>query len=789
MRRLKRRRQLRTSAVVALLLASTAFAQVRDEVLLLDLCLNARCSGIAAVVVRGERVLVDREALLAAGLDPTALPAERIQGRDFVEAAALGRGIEVLVDRDNLRLDLRQRPADMPAQSIDLRTRGRAAPSSPSWTAFANYAATLGDGGAEGTGAGLETLFVDAAIGRGPAALRSTAIRDRSFGWRRGLSRIEIDQPSSLRRWTIGDQVAVARDPLGGGALLGGVGVARAFDQDPYLVTFPQPFYQGVIETPGVVEVYANGALIGRRPVEAGPINLDNLGVPPGRSDVRVVIRDPFGNRQDLASASYYGGTGLLAPGLSDYALRVGAVRGGDRDDDYGDGAAWQAWYRRGLSDRLTLGVRGEGDDAFANAGFDLALRTDIGEFGAALARSRDDDAGSGHATSLSYSYGGPRAGLSLGVRRFSEGYRLLGSPFDLFGARLREDAYGTLSWSPASRMSLQLGYGRQRREGLAAERNASLSSTWRLSPGSQLLLAVQRSEGLYEDLSALLSLSVALDRHSVSFSAREQRLRAPGQAETRSHGYGVDARRSRPVGTGWGYDLSLQHDAIGNSGFGQVEYQGRHGRYALQGSHFGGRSDARLLLSGAVVGVGGRAFATPPMESGFALVRVPGVAGVPILRENQAVGRTDARGDLLVRDLIPYYANQVALDPAQVPLDHEIINGATQLSVFRNTGAVAVLDVQPLRALSGLLHLRDAGGTRPAAFGLLHLEHAGSTYTSPLGAGGRFYFEQLPPGRHRARVESEGAIAECAIEVPAAQAAGIHDLGIVECIAPQGEP
>src|SRR5690606_41410938 len=114
----------------------------------------------------------------------------------------------------------------------------------------------------------------------------------------------------------------------------------------------------------------------------------------------------------------------------------------------------------------------------------------------------------------------GPRggaAGLSLGAGRCSEGPRLLGSPFYLFGARLREDAYGTLSWSPASRMSLQLGYGRQRREGRAAERNASLSSTWRLSPGSQLLLAVQRIEGLYEDLSALLSLSVALDRHSVS--------------------------------------------------------------------------------------------------------------------------------------------------------------------------------------------------------------------------------------------------------------------------------
>ena len=787
MRRLTRRRQLRSAAAVALLLASAVSAQARDEVLLLDLCLNARCSGIAAVVVRDGVVLVDREALLAAGLDPTALPAERIQGRDFVDAAALGRGIAVEIDRDNLRLDLRQRPADMPLQAIDLRARGRAAPAAPAWTAFANYAATLGDG--RDHSPGLDTLFVDTAVGRGPAALRTTAIRDRAFGWRRGLTRVEVDQPAHLRRWTIGDQVAVARDPLGGGALLGGLGVTRAFDQDPYLVTFPQPFYQGVIETPGVVEVYANGALIGRRAVEAGPINLDNLGVPPGRSDVRVVIRDPFGNRHDLARASYYGGTGLLAPGLSDYALRVGAVRGGDLDGDYGDAVAWQAWYRRGLGDRFTLGVRGEGDDAFANLGIDAALRTDVGEFGAALARSRDDEAGSGRAASLSYSYGGPRAGLSLGVRRFSEGYRLLGSPFDLFGARLREDAYGTLSWSPASRMSLQLGYGRQRREGLAAERNASLSSTWRVSPGSQLLLAVQRNEGLYEDLSALLSLSFALDRHSVALSARGQRVTDAAGGQTRSRGYGVDARRSRPAGIGWGYDLSVQHDMFGNSGFGQVEYQGRHGRYALQGSRFGGRGDARLLLGGALVGVGGRVFATPPMESGFALVRVPGVAGVPILRENQDVGRTDTRGDLLVRDLIPYYANQVALDPAQVPLDHEILQGATQLSVFRNTGAVAVLEVRPLRALSGQLHLRGDEGVRPAAFGSVHLEHAGTRYDSPLGAGGRFYFEQLPPGRHKARVASEGASAVCTIEVPVAQAAGIHDLGIVECAVAAEEP
>ena len=637
---------------------------------------------------------------------------------------------------------------------------------------------------------GRQILFLDAAAGRGPAALRSTGYWDPDNGWRRGLTRLEIDQPGHLRRWTVGDQVAVARDPLGGGALLGGVGIERAFDQDPYLVTFPQPFYQGVIETPGVVEVYANGALIGRREVGAGPFNLQNLGVPPGRSDVRVVLRDPFGNRRDLAAASYYGGSALLAPGLSDYALRLGRVRGGSLDGDYGDDTAWQAWYRRGASDRLTLGVRGEGGGDFANAGADVALRTNLGEFGLALARSRDDTAGSGHAASISYSYGGPRAGLSLGSRRFSSGYRMVGTTFELFGARLREDAYANLSWSPATRLSMQLGYGRQRREGLPAERTTSLSSTWRLSPFAQVLLAVQRSDGLFEDTSALLSLNVALDRDSLAFSVRERRSPGEDAADVDSRGYGFDARRSRPVGIGWGYDASVQHDDFGSSGFGQLEYQGRHGRYALQADRFGGRSGARVLLNGALVGIGGRAYATPPLDSGFALVRVPGVAGVPILRENLEVGRTDARGDLLVRDLIPYYANQIALDPTQVPLDHEIVRGTARLAVFRNTGSVAVLDARPLRAFSGRLRLRDGDGERPAAFGSLRLEHGDTSQASPLGGDGRFYFEQLPAARYQAIADSDGRRANCTIEIPEPPRPGILELGEIECaVTPLEEP
>ena len=799
MRRLSAARPRRLAIAMAALLLASAAARAQDEILLLDLCLNARCSGVAAVVVREGKVLIDREALLAAGLDPTALAPMRIGDRDFVEAAALGQGIEVRIDREALRVDLVQRAADMPEQVVDLRTRTRAEAAAQPWTAFVNYAASASDRADEDENAGLESIFLDGAVGRGHAALRSTGFWDQANGWRRGLTRFELDQPEHLRRWTLGDQFAIARDPLGGGALLGGFGVERAFDQDPYLTTFPQPFYQGVIEAPGTVEIYANGALIGRREVGAGPVDLRHLGVPPGRSDVRIVVRDPFGNRHELAAATYYGSSALLAPGLTDYALRVGATREGSSfGGGYGDAPAWQGWVRRGFSDRITLGARAEGDADFVNAGIDAALRTDFGEFGLALSASEADAAGRGDAIAATYSFGNRVAGLALGVRRFSTGYRNLGMRVaddiagdfdDPFGAPLREDDYANLSWSPWTRLSLQLGYGRRRREGLAAERSATLGATWRVSERAQLLFNLQRSDGLYQDTVALLSLNYAFDRDSVALSLRDDDLRGGDGDDGGGRSLGFDARRSRPPGIGWGYDVSVQRFEGEDSGYGQLEYQGRHGRWAVQADRFGGQTRGRVLASGALVAIGGRAYATPPLESGFALVRVPGVAGVPVLRENLEVGRTDARGDLLVRDLIPYYANQIALDASQVPLTYEIERGARTVAVPRNTGALATLDVRPLYAVSGRLRLRSDGDTRPAAFGTLRLERDGAEHRSPLGAEGRFYFEQLPPGRYRARADSDGAHAQCTIEVPAPTAPGIVDLGTVDCAATAAGP
>ena len=127
----------------------------------------------------------------------------------------------------------------------------------------------------------------------------------------------------------------------------------------------------------------------------------------PGRNDVRVIVRDPFGNRSELATQTYYGGSPrLLAKGLDEYAVRIGAPRdGGGLGGGYDDQLAYQAWYRRGLSDWFTLGGRVEGDEYVRNGGLDAAVRTPLGEFAFAWAGSERDVLGRGHAHAVNYSF------------------------------------------------------------------------------------------------------------------------------------------------------------------------------------------------------------------------------------------------------------------------------------------------------------------------------------------------------------------------------------------------
>jgi outer membrane usher protein len=281
------------------------------------------------------------------------------------------------------------------------------------------------------------------------------------------------------------------------------------------------------------------------------------------------------------------------------------------------------------------------------------------------------------------------------------------------------------------------------------------------------VLFSLTRSDdGTLRDTVAQLGFTLALGRDNLNVGARHDHA---------GMGYSVDLNRSRPADTGFGYDLNLNRQGGNNLAFGRAEYQGEHGRYAVTAQSLDGHNDTSVLLSGALVAIGGRMFATPPVDSGFALARVPGLSGVQVRRENLAMGRTDAHGDVLVRGLLPYYPNRIGYDDADVPATWRA--GANQLTVAvpRHGGAVVSFDASPLRAIAGSVRLAQAGA------GVLRLHGAQHDAQSRIGDSGRFYFEDVPAGDYAIEIDLDsGAHARCAVQVPAV--AGVARLGEIDC-------
>ena len=770
-------RRLR-AATLALALASSAMvrAQDGDEILLLDLCVNGNCPGVAAVVLREDRVLIETEALRAAGVDINALPTLTIGERLFVDAKAINHGTRVRLDRDALRVDIDIAAENLPLQAVNLRTRRPADSVQLPLTAFVNYAATLGK-------AAERNAFLDGGVGKGSLALRSTALWQRTGGWQRGLSRFEFDRSNALQRWTLGDQFAVTPDALGGGALLGGIGVERAFEQDPFLVTFPQPFVAGVLESPGTVEVYSNGALIARRALQPGPFSLDNIGVPPGRSDVQVVVRDNFGNRRDLSAARFYTTTTLLAPGLSDYGLRLGLPRTQAFAGSYNGDPALQGFYRRGVAKRLTLGGRIEADAQLRNAGVNLVWQLPVGDVQFDLAGSDSDGLGDGRAHALIYNRVGRKVGFSLGQRQFTANYRNLGQDAAPILAQLRLDRFGALSLAPGLNYSVLLTFGEQRFTGGLRAHTQGANLTWRIGQRSQLVFGLQhRSGGGVNDLAGIVSLNIALDTRASRW-APDSIGSALAFDDSGNASLRLDTQRSRPPGVGAGYDVSVLSNNDGQQqGFARVEYQAPFARLALDAEQRSGERNLRGIISGGVVAIGGRTYASPPLDSGFALVRT-GLADLVVQRENLDVGRTDAHGDLLVREMLPFFPSQVGIEQQSIPLAYRFGTLEHAVAVPRNAGAIVGFDISPMHAARGRVVLQHGDGqTQAARFGRITVPTAIGPLQSRLGGSGAFWFDDLLPGRHPGTVTTDSGTAHCMLEVPDDASNGIADLGEVIC-------
>jgi outer membrane usher protein len=745
-----------------------------DQRAILALAVNLIDKGEAFVVLRGHDVLLLVSDLEGAGVKNFTGLREPIGGKLHVSLQSLASsGISYELDERALTLKVTAQSVDLGHTSIDLGgTRPQGVISSDEGSGFLNYALRLQD-----------FRHVSAFSEAGATyknGLAYTQVNVLSDGRAvRGLSNVSYALPEQMQRVVLGDAFA-ASGPLGGGVLLGGASYLRDFGLDPYFFRYPSAGLAGAVATPSTVDVYVNGTLVHRQELAPGTFDVSNLPLPVGAGNTRIVVRDAYGREQVVATPFYFS-TGVLKPGVSDFAFHGGFRRNNLATDNWNySPPVFLGRYRFGLTPYLTPGARIEGQNGQVSGGAQATMRTPLGDVEAAVAGSYDRTPApgfnwtTGTAGSLAYTY--LRSTLTAGalVRGYSHYYSNLALPMTRDRPLVDANAYVGSSFGP--RVSLTLRGGAARWRDAGDTNTFGLLSTVKLHELANLFVTASRTTAaaatkpLYE---IFANLTFALpDRATASTFYNQSGSVAQG---------GVEASRSLSLGPDYGYRVRASMGPT-NDFLALGQAQSAYGRYEAGVERIGDQTTSLVSASGSLVTAGGHVFASRPVQQGFGVIEVPGVEGVRGRLNNQDIGRTDSNGNLLVPEMIPYYANKVSIADEDLPMDYKIGHTERLLAPPLLGGAVARFEVEKLRVVTGSIVMNVGGADVFPSYGQLVVHQGLAENASPLGKQGEFYLENLQPGRYPAELDSAKGTCRFDLVVPASDAAFI-DAGRTRCI------
>lgn len=763
-------------------------AKPGDQRAILALSVNLVEKGEVYVVLRQGDVLVGVADLENAGVNGFTGLREVLGGKLYVSLSSLApNGTTYAFDERALTLSITVPVGTLNKSVIDLAThRPPETIEADAPSAFGNYAVRLDNFRELRAFGELGATFRN--------ALLYTQLSMQPGGHVvRGLSYLTYSVRPKMQRWIAGDTFA-ASGPLGGGLFMGGLSVVRDFGLDPYFYRFPSVGLGGTATTPSTVDVYVNNTLVRREQISPGNFQLNNLPVPVGAGNARVVVRDAFGREQTIATPFYFS-AGILKQGLSDYGFHAGFQRNNIANESWNYAPPLlMGRYRVGLTNDVTAGGRFEGTTHLASGGPNATVRTLLGDVEGAGAVS----GGSGFrgaAGSLSYTYLGQSLSAGAVGRLLSDHYANVNlAPWD-DRAKRQVDAFVGTSLSPRISVTGRFGGARFRDAGTAYQ--AGLLASLSIAPGVNLFLTANRTTStsaapgpingmpgitpaaqpttrpVYD---AFATLSVALpDRVTASAFLAQHDSQTSG---------GAEVQRSLPLGPGYGYRVrGTTSEAPGTSTFSaSAQAQSEYGRYDASYDRVGERDHATVGVAGGVVALGGNVFATRPVQQSYGLIQVPGAPGVRGYLNNHEVGRTDRNGNLLVPELIPYYSNRLGIADQDLPIDYKVEEIEKVLSTPLRGGGVARFDVQRIRTVSGSVAMELADKNVSPAYGQLTIHDGLITLTSPLGREGEFYFDSLHAGTFDAEVDSAVATCRFKIEVPM-QDQPFIDVGRIKCL------
>ncbi|WP_439478385.1 fimbria/pilus outer membrane usher protein [Brevundimonas sp.] len=586
--------------------------------------------------------------------------------------------------------------------------------------------------------------------------------------FRRRATRFVYDQPERARRWVLGD---IRPDVRGfqSSPDMAGLSVTRSFGMlEPGRNIRPRGQGTFSLSQPGSVQFFVNGRPVRQMDLQPGRYDVRNFPFAAGQNNVQVVVEDPTG-RRELFSYNRFFDQQLLEPGLAEYNLAVGiAAPFGNGQQDYRtDQFIATGYYRRGVTDSLTLGINGQANMNGGMVGAEALWSPALGVVSAQAAVSNFDGR-TGWAAQLNYQWQSP---TEEGPRQtFAASVEAVSPYFDSIGNANEFPTIGPGSVNPRA-VDVSLAYSRQFGDRTVLNADAGY---------------VVGREGGQSGARARLGFSRRLDRVSnLSVEAQYDQL------DRRGNNYGVFLTYSRRLGAGQFFRAShdanqersrLSYQRNPSRGYGgysvAADVERAPGETSLNGSVFrtfnrletnlshratfdettGEVSNQRtsLRLAGAVAYADGAVAVGRPIYDSFAIVtRHSTLRGAQVLVDPTPDGgsqsRTDRLGPALVSEVSSYSRRNLPIEVEGADPGYDLGSGSFDLRAPYRAGYRLVVGSDYSVSLIGTLLDRDLQPVALLAGRAIDLsdpDHAPiELFTNRAG---RFSAQGLRPGRWR---------------------------------------
>ena len=438
-------------------------------------------------------------------------------------------------------------------------------------------------------------------------------------------SRLVYDDISDLMRFTVGDLDTQGRG-FQSAPDIAGISIFRSYSVlNPQQIIRPRGDRTFTLSRNSTVEVLVNGQQVRRLQLGPGNYNLRDFPFAQGGNDIRLNVLDDTGRSEVLRFNLFLDQT-QLAKGLSEFGFYAGVKAPlGAHGPVYSDQWAASGFYRRGISDRVTLGANFQADDQIQMGGLEAVFGTDFGTIGTQAAFSHTVGYGDGFALQATFQRLIQHAnGTSDSFNLFAEHRSRRFAPITFLLADNQYEYELGGGYTHAFSSEVYMGANARFSKGRGTRpdvHNYSLAAGWRISPSASLTAEARYTEDAGgHQFSGFLTLTVRVGRNSSvrgEYDTRDNRARLSYQT---LHGSGVGS---------YNVTADLERSDFGSNVSLNASYFGNRAELGL--SHFGTftndlsqstsqRTSFRFGTSFAVAG--GEVSIGRPIYDSFAIVK-----------------------------------------------------------------------------------------------------------------------------------------------------------------------